>query len=71
MTARPMTPRSWRALAGARVLPLPFNLGIGGAVQAGFVFAHENRYEYMAQVDGDGQHEPAELDKLVAAMDGA
>jgi glycosyltransferase involved in cell wall biosynthesis len=56
-------------LVGARVLKLPFNLGIGGAVQAGFIFAAEHNYEFMAQVDGDGQHEPAELEKLVAAMD--
>ncbi|HWV87224.1 MAG TPA: glycosyltransferase family 2 protein [Capillimicrobium sp.] len=56
------------AHAGARVLRLPFNLGIGGAVQAGFVFAREQGYDYMAQVDGDGQHDPAELDKLVAHM---
>ncbi len=54
--------------AGARVLKLPFNLGIGGAVQAGFVFAREHRYAYMAQVDGDGQHDPAELDRLVDHM---
>lgn len=54
--------------AGARVLQLPFNLGIGGAVQAGFVFACQHGYDFMAQVDGDGQHEPAELEKLVAAM---
>ena len=57
-------------LAGARVLRLPFNLGIGGAVQAGFQFASAHRYDYMAQVDGDGQHEPAELEKLVAQMNG-
>jgi glycosyltransferase involved in cell wall biosynthesis len=55
-------------LAGARVLKMPFNLGIGGAVQAGFIFAHEHRYDFMAQVDGDGQHDPAELKKLVAAI---
>jgi glycosyltransferase involved in cell wall biosynthesis len=55
-------------LARARVLRLPFNLGIGGAVQAGFVFAREHRYDYMAQVDADGQHDPAELERLVAAM---
>jgi glycosyltransferase involved in cell wall biosynthesis len=55
-------------LAGARVLRLPFNVGIGGAVQSGFVFALEHGYEYMAQVDGDGQHEPAELERLVSAM---
>jgi glycosyltransferase involved in cell wall biosynthesis len=55
-------------LVGARVLRLPFNVGIGGAVQAGFVFALEHRYDFVAQVDGDGQHEPKELSKLVEAM---
>ena len=53
---------------GARVIRLPFNVGIGGAVQAGFVYARENGYSYMAQVDGDGQHEAAELDTLIDAM---
>ncbi|MGN6868507.1 MAG: glycosyltransferase family 2 protein [Solirubrobacteraceae bacterium] len=56
------------SLGDARVLKLPFNLGIGGAVQAGFVFARDHGYEYMAQVDGDGQHEPTELEGLVEAM---
>jgi glycosyltransferase involved in cell wall biosynthesis len=55
--------------AGANVLRLPFNLGIGGAVQAGFVYANENGYDYMAQVDGDGQHDPSELARLVEAME--
>jgi glycosyltransferase involved in cell wall biosynthesis len=55
--------------AGATVLSLPFNLGIGGAVQAGFKYADENDYDYMVQVDGDGQHLPEEIPKLVAAMD--
>jgi hypothetical protein len=55
--------------AGARVLRLPFNLGIGGAVQAGFRFAQENGYEYMVQVDGDGQHDPSEIARLKHAMD--
>ncbi len=53
---------------GARVLRLPFNLGIGGAVQAGFTYARENGYDVMAQVDGDGQHDPAELRKLTEHM---
>ncbi len=57
------------SLGDARVLKLPFNLGIGGAVQAGFVFARDHGYDYMAQVDGDGQHEPTELERLVEAMD--
>jgi len=56
--------------AGARVLRLPFNLGIGGAVQAGFKFADEHGYEFMVQVDGDGQHDPKEISKLFAAMEG-
>jgi glycosyltransferase involved in cell wall biosynthesis len=54
--------------AGATVLRLPFNLGIGGAVQTGFVYALENGYDYLAQVDGDGQHKPAELQKLLDAI---
>jgi glycosyltransferase involved in cell wall biosynthesis len=54
--------------AGARVLRLPFNLGIGGAVQAGFVYADEHGYDRMVQVDGDGQHDPAELERLDETM---
>lgn len=56
--------------AGARVLRAPFNLGIGGAVQSGFVFAVENGYDYVVQIDGDGQHDPAEIVKLMEAMRG-
>jgi glycosyltransferase involved in cell wall biosynthesis len=56
------------AREGCPVVRLPFNCGIGGAVQAGFVYAKENGYEYMVQVDGDGQHDPAEIAKLVEAM---
>jgi len=55
--------------AGALVLRLPFNLGIGGAVQAGFTFALEHRYERMVQVDADGQHLPHEIQVLAQAMD--
>ena len=55
--------------AGARVVRLPFNLGIGGAVQAGFVFALENGYERMVQVDGDGQHDAEQLAVLTHTMD--
>jgi glycosyltransferase involved in cell wall biosynthesis len=53
---------------GARVLRLPYNLGIGGAVQAGFVYASEHGYERMVQVDGDGQHDAGEIHKLMDAM---
>jgi hypothetical protein len=55
--------------AGAALVRLPFNLGIGGAVQTGFVYAVQHGYDYVAQVDGDGQHEAGELHKLVAAAD--
>ena len=55
--------------AGAKVVRHPFNLGIGGAVQSGFTYALENGYDRLAQVDGDGQHDPGELHKLVEAMD--
>jgi glycosyltransferase involved in cell wall biosynthesis len=55
--------------AGAAVVRHPFNLGIGGAVQSGFVYALENGYDYVVQVDGDGQHCPEEIPKLMQAMD--
>ncbi len=55
--------------AGARVLIHPINLGIGGAVQSGYQYALAHGYEYAVQVDGDGQHPPAELAKLVARID--
>jgi len=53
---------------GARVVRLPFNLGIGGAVQTGFRYAHEHGYDIAARVDGDGQHDPAELAGLIEAV---
>lgn len=55
--------------AGARVLRLPFNVGIGGAVQAGFKYAQENDYDYMVQVDGDGQHDPTQIPLLFEAIE--
>ncbi len=56
------------AAAGADVLRLPFNLGIGGAVQTGFTYALEHGYDFMIQVDGDGQHDPTQIGKLIGAM---
>ena len=55
--------------AGATVLHHPFNLGIGGAVQSGFFYALEQGYDFMVQVDGDGQHDPREIAALVDAME--
>ncbi len=50
---------------------LPVNLGIGGAVETGFKYALLNNYDYAVQVDGDGQHQPAEILKLYDAMIGS
>jgi glycosyltransferase involved in cell wall biosynthesis len=54
---------------GATVLRHPFNLGIGGAVQSGFKYALENNYDYAVQIDGDGQHGPEQVHRLLAEMD--
>ncbi|MBI2954902.1 MAG: glycosyltransferase family 2 protein [Chloroflexi bacterium] len=49
----------------AHVIQLPFNLGIGGAVQTGFRFARSGSYQIAIQVDGDGQHPPRQIMDLV------
>ena len=58
------------ARASAKVLRLPFNLGIGGAMQAGYVYAEEHGYEIAVQVDGDGQHDPRFIPELLARLRG-
>jgi len=55
--------RAYRA--GATVITLPVNLGIGGAVQAGYLYALRHGFEIAIQVDGDDQHDPAEIDRLL------
>lgn len=57
-----------RAIQGVRVVDLPYNLGIGGAVQTGFKYARDHGYRFMVQIDGDGQHLPQEVGKLVRQM---
>jgi glycosyltransferase involved in cell wall biosynthesis len=52
---------------GARLLRLCKNLGIGGAVQAGLQLAHREGFDFAAQIDGDGQHPPGELHRLIGA----
>ena len=54
---------------GAIVLRLPFNVGIGGAVQAGFRYALQEGYELALRLDGDGQHDAGELAKLLAPIE--
>jgi len=56
------------ASMGAHVLRLPFNLGIGGAVQTGFRYAFEHGYDLAVRVDGDGQHDPSQLGLLIAPV---
>lgn len=53
---------------GVLVMDLPCNLGVGGAVQAGFRYAYSQGYSYIIRCDGDGQHPPSEIPKLIAAM---
>ena len=61
LTARQAAKRS-------RTLVLPFNLGIGGAMQTGFRYADMHGYDIAIQVDGDGQHRPREVRKLVETL---
>lgn len=49
-------------------LDLPVNLGIGGGVQAGYMYAYRNGYDIAIQMDGDGQHPASELDKIIAPI---
>ena len=55
--------------AGAQVLELPYNLGIGAAVQAGFQFARARDYDIVLRNDGDGQHAPSNNVGLLARLD--
>jgi glycosyltransferase involved in cell wall biosynthesis len=54
---------------GALVVELPFNLGIGGAMQTGYRYAARNLYDIAIQFDGDGQHVAAEIKKLLQPLD--
>jgi glycosyltransferase involved in cell wall biosynthesis len=54
--------------AGARVLALPHHLGLGGAVQAGYRLAFELGFDYVVRVDGDGQHDPRDIPKILEAL---
>jgi len=54
--------------AGAKVLNLSSNLGIGGAVQTGYLYALYNGYDAAVQIDGDGQHSSKDLDRLAKEL---
>jgi glycosyltransferase involved in cell wall biosynthesis len=53
---------------GVKVLDLPFNLGIGGAVQAGYLYARQHNFDVAVQFDGDGQHLAEEIPKLLEPL---
>jgi len=55
-------------MAGAEVLSLPTHLGLGGAVQAGYKLAFELGYDYVIRIDGDGQHDPAYIPKILEIL---
>jgi glycosyltransferase involved in cell wall biosynthesis len=57
------------AACGVAVIALPFNLGIGGALRAGFKWAVRHGYQTAFQFDADGQHNPAEVAALLAPLD--
>ncbi len=57
------------AQLGVTVLRSPLNLGIGGAVQLGYLWARDHGYDAAVQVDGDGQHEPSCLAALLAPVE--
>jgi glycosyltransferase involved in cell wall biosynthesis len=54
--------------AGASVLSLPYHLGLGGCVQAGYKLAFELGYDYVIRIDGDGQHDPREIPKIFEVL---
>ena len=53
---------------GMNYINNPVNLGIGGGVQAGYLYARENGYDVAVQMDGDGQHDPKYLEKVCAPV---
>ncbi|MDD6157426.1 MAG: glycosyltransferase family 2 protein [Lachnospiraceae bacterium] len=54
---------------GFHVIDLPVNLGIGGGVQTGYMYAYENGYDYAVQFDGDGQHNASYLEAMAQQME--
>ena len=54
--------------AGAHVLRVPYHLGLGGCVQAGYKLAFELGYDYVIRVDGDGQHDPKYIPDLLKVL---
>jgi len=53
---------------GFNYISLPVNLGIGGGVQTGYKYAVDNDYDIAIQIDGDGQHDPIYIERLIAPI---
>ena len=53
---------------GVKVITIPYNLGIGGAVQTGLIYAERHGYDVAVQLDADGQHKSEEVNKLLKAI---
>lgn len=54
--------------AGADVISVPYHLGLGGCVQAGYRYAYDAGFSYVIRIDGDGQHDPRFIPNLFAAL---
>lgn len=54
--------------AGANVLQLPYNMGVGGAMRAGYKYAQRLDYDRAIQVDADGQHDPRDIERVLAGL---
>jgi glycosyltransferase involved in cell wall biosynthesis len=54
--------------AGADVLSVPYHLGLGGCVQAGYKLAFELGYDYVIRLDGDGQHDPSYIPRILETL---
>ncbi len=57
--------------SGASVVRLPYNLGVGGAMRAGYKYARRFGYERAIQVDADGQHDPRDIERVLAGLEHA
>ncbi|MBQ8267418.1 MAG: glycosyltransferase family 2 protein [Clostridia bacterium] len=54
---------------GFNYIDLCCNLGIGGGVQSGYIYAHRNGYDYAVQIDGDGQHDPQYISQMIETLE--
>lgn len=57
--------------AGAFVIDLPYNMGVGAAMRTGYVYALRENYDIAIQVDADGQHDPHYIPTLIRGLENA